>query len=356
MTAPAPPSTFRRALVVGKFIPPHLGHSALIDHASAVASAVTVVVCDRSGQLPTAGQRASWLQAEHPTADVVIIADICPHPSTSPCPPECSPAWAAQLTQLGLTTDVDCVVSSEGYGPLLAAAIGATHQPFDPDRATVTISGTQVRADLAASWALLPQATRVGLHRRVVVLGAESTGTTTLARDLAAAAEAPLTHEEGRTYSWRLAAEIGALDQVVWTQQHFWQIVLHQRQAEALAAAAASATSRHGPWLVCDTDALATVAWWERYLPDEPVAALSTAAHATLAELYVLTSPDGVHFEDDGMRDGEHLRHQMHERFLELVESSGRPYVVVDGDPANRVATALAAIEHYESSNPRFIV
>ena len=164
---------FNRALVVGKFIPPHLGHSALIEHASAAAEAVTVVVCDRSGQLPTAGQRASWLQAEHPTADVVIVADICPHPSTSPCPPECSPAWAAQLAQLGLTTDVDCVVSSEGYGPLLATALGATHQPFDPDRATVTVSGTQVRTDLAASWALLPQATRVGLHRRVVVLGAE---------------------------------------------------------------------------------------------------------------------------------------------------------------------------------------
>ena len=359
VTAHAAPSTFTRALVVGKFLPPHLGHSALIDHALTVAAAATVMVCDIAGQLPVAGDRASWLQAQHPMADIVIVADICPHPSTAPCPPECSPAWANRLAQLGLVSDVDCVVSSEGYGDLLAAALGVAHVSFDPGRVAISVSGIAVRADLAGNWALLPQATRVGLHRRVVVLGAESTGTTTLARDVATALCAPLTHEEGRAYSWRLAAgaaEPDADDDVVWTQQDFWRIVLRQRQAEALAASTAAAPGHCGPWLVCDTDALATVAWWERYLPAEPVGALSAAAHATLAELYIVTSPDGVPFEDDGMRDGEHLRHRMHARFLELVESSGRPYVVVDGDRPNRAAAALAAIEHYESANPRFIV
>ncbi|MEQ1700335.1 MAG: AAA family ATPase, partial [Ilumatobacteraceae bacterium] len=307
-------------------------------------------------QLPAAGDRASWLQAEHPMADVVIVPDICPHPSDSPCPPECSPAWAARLTELGLAAEADCVVSSEGYGLLLAVALGVAHECYDPGRVAVTASGTQARAELAASWVHLPQATRAGLHRRVVVLGAESTGTTTLARDLAVALGAPLTHEEGRTYSWRLAAEAGGLEQVTWTQHHFWQIVLRQRQAEALAAAAASAPGEFGPWLVCDTDALATVAWWERYLPDEPVAALSAAAHATLAELYLITSPDGVPFEDDGMRDGEHLRHLMHDRFMDLVASCGRPHVVLTGDRATRVEAARAAIEQYESAHPRFVV
>lgn len=354
MNAAAP--RFRRALVVGKFLPPHLGHSALIAHASAVASSVTVMLCDRPGQLPVAGDRASWLQAEHPMADVVIVPDICPHPSDSPCPPECSPAWAARLTELGLAADVDCVVSSEGYGPLLAAALGVAHEFFDQARLEVAASGTQARAELAASWPHLPPSTRAGLHRRVVVLGAESTGTTTLARDLAAAIDAPLTHEEGRTYSWRLAAEAGSIEQVTWTEHHFWQIVLRQRQAEALAAATAPPPGEYGPWLVCDTDALATVAWWERYLPDVPVAALSAAAHATLAELYLLTSPDGVPFEDDGMRDGEHLRHRMHERFVELVAASGRPYVVLSGDRDTRVAAARAAIGRYESSHPRFVL
>ena len=346
---------YRRALVVGKFLPPHAGHAALIAHASTLASSVTVMVCDLHGQLPPAGDRASWLQAEHPWADVVIVADICPHASTEPCFPSCSPAWAARLTELGLGAEVDCVVTSESYGPLLADALGVAHEPFDPDRAAVPAAGRQVRAGLTDSWSHLPQATRVGLHRRVVILGAESTGTTTLARDLATTLGAPLTHEEGRTYSWRLAAQADAFAEVEWTQEHFWQIVFRQRQAEALAAAAAAAPGPLGPWLVCDTDALATVAWWERYLPGVPANALHAAALATRAELYVVTSPDGVPFADDGMRDGEHLRHLMHDRFVELVATSGSEYIVVAGGPAERVAAAAAAVEEFERLHARFV-
>ena len=77
------------------------------------------------------------------------------------------------------------VFSSEGYGAQLALWFDATHLPVDADRTAVPISGTAVRADLAAGWAWLAPATRAGLTTRVVLVGAESTGTTTIARLLA---------------------------------------------------------------------------------------------------------------------------------------------------------------------------
>ncbi|NEE33240.1 AAA family ATPase, partial [Streptomyces sp. SID7982] len=47
-------------------------------------------------------------------------------------------------------------------------------------------SGTAVRKDPVGCWDFLQPPVRAALARRVVILGAESTGTTTLARALAA--------------------------------------------------------------------------------------------------------------------------------------------------------------------------
>jgi len=71
-----------------------------------------------------------------------------------------------------------------------------------------------------------------------------------------------------------------------------------QQQADEDAAA------RHsGPLLVCDTDALATSIWHERYLGyrSPEVEALAAARHYAL---YVLTMDD-ISFVQDGTRDGE---------------------------------------------------
>ena len=80
---------------------------------------------------------------------------------------------------------IDFVFTSESYGDELARRMSARHISCDPDRAAIPVSGSGVRADPVANWRYLAPPVRAYLTRRVVVLGAESSGTTTTTRALA---------------------------------------------------------------------------------------------------------------------------------------------------------------------------
>ena len=343
----------RTAIVAGKFLPPHAGHHALIEHAASLAERVLVLLVDGHGEQPPADRRALWLQAIHPHVEVIVAADLCRH-GTDPCVAECSDRWAAWLAA-AMPVKFDLVVSSETYGSLFADRLGATHVAFDPTRAGVPVSGEAVRADLVRNWSSLHPIVRAGLHRRVVVIGAESTGTTTLARDLAREVSAPLAMEAGRTSSWVLAGRAGGWVNVAWSVGDFRRILADQRRLEADAAheGAAGVPSELGPWVVCDTDSLATVAWWERYLGNGADEALALA-HTNLADLYFVTDPADMDFVQDGIRDGERLRLAMHTRFCELAAASGRPWRIVSGTREQRVAAALELLCNHERAHPRF--
>jgi len=142
---------------------------------------------------------------------------------------------------------------------------------------------------------------------------------------------------------------------VAWSVGDFHQILADQRRLEADAAheGAAGVLAELGPWVVCDTDALATVAWWERYLGNSADEALAFA-HTDLADLYLVTDPADIEFVQDGLRDGEHLRLVMHTRFCELAAASGRPWRILSGTREQRVAEALELLCDHERAQPRF--
>ena len=129
---------------------------------------------------------------------------------------------------------------------------------------------------------------------RVVVLGAESTGTTTLCQDLSVHYGCPWVPEYGRTYCERRPGPIR------WRPADFIHIAAGQLTDED----AAARTS--GPLLICDTDALATSVWHERYLGHRSAAVERLAADRRYA-LHILTADD-IPFVQDGTRDGEHIR------------------------------------------------
>ena len=61
--------------------------------------------------------------------------------------------------------------------------------------------------------------------------------------------------------------------------------------------------------------------------------------------LYLLTDHEGVAFEDDGLRAGEHLRPWMTGRFREVVGASGVPWVELRGSREARLEQALRAVD-----------
>ena len=344
-------------LAIGKFWPPHAGHQLVIDSLWERCERVAVIVCASTGQIPSGGDRAIWLQAVYPHAEVVVVDDLCAWHHPEDCYEACSELWADRIGSLGIGP-IDLVATSEAYGERWAGLIGTDHLRIDPERSRIPISSTAIRSDLGGTWKYLHPAVRMGLTRRVVVLGAESTGTSTLAADLAGALGVPFTGEAGRTVSWELYAGVGDdMEKVRWTEEIFWDVVNKQVALEhyALNSAADRLPGEVGPWVVCDTDTLATVAWWERYLGTDS-GTLQRFASVRLADLYLLTDPTNVAFdESDPLRDGVAIRLGMHARLVELLEASRCPWRLMVGDRSERLSAAIEVVKAHEYSNPRWV-
>ena len=314
---------FDHALIVGKFFPPHVGHEYLVRTALEFCRRVTVLVLAASSEPLPMELRAQWLRQCFPDAhDLRVVAAL----DDVPIDYDDEAIWRAHVDVMrrALRGDaavhdeterpVDVVFSSEEYGETLARWFGARHVCLDRGRALHPISATAIRRDLAGCWMELPAPVRAGLALRVALVGAESTGTTTLARDLRDAlrarggawARTEWVPEYGREYSVNLLAVARAHDpaarpqDAVWTEEDFVEIAREQNRREDEAA------RQGGPVLVCDTDAMATAIWHERYL-GAPSASVERVADAMAPRaLYLLTDHADVPFEDDGLRDGEH--------------------------------------------------
>jgi NadR type nicotinamide-nucleotide adenylyltransferase len=345
-------------LVIGKFYPPHAGHHLLVRTAAALCRRVSVVVMAASAERIPLAARVAWMREEHAADGNVAVAGVL---DDHPVDFEDDAIWRAHVALMvegarTLTPEpIDAVFTSEGYGPELGRRLGAVHVPVDPARELVPMSATRVRRDPVAAWEFLAPPVRAGLARRVVIVGAESTGKTTLAAELAEALRArggPLgltrwVPEYGREHTVRLLARARAraalegrprpcLEELEWPSGDFVEIAARQSACEDAEARAS------GPVLVCDTDAFATGIWHERYLGRRaPEVEALGRAHA----LYLLTDPDDVPFEQDGLRDGQHLRRWMTEVFAERLAATGRAWRWLRGDRPGRLRAAVEAVD-----------
>jgi nicotinamide riboside kinase len=307
----------RHGLVRGAFNPPHAGHHLLVRTASRACERVTVQVVASPGERIPAEQRAAWLREVHaPERNVFVVAGASP------------PA-------------ADAIFSEDVIG-----------------RGLVPISSAAIRGDPIANWEYLAPPVRAGLARRLVIVGAESTGKTTLARELrdalaargGAFAETRWVPELGRDYTFeKLAlarveavsrgAPAPGMSDLVWTTEDFVAIARGQNRLEAAEARCG------GPVLVCDTDTFATAVWHERYLDARAPAVESLSIPRP--SLYLVTHPDDVPFVGDEIRDGEHLRGWMTDRFVLRLRASPHAFEFLRGTRAERVARACAALDRW---------
>jgi len=316
----------RRGLIVGKFYPPHRGHKHLIDTAQAQVDELHVIACQRPGEDPAGELRAAWLREIHPRAHVQLIDDIYDEND--------SRVWAENSVRwLGFVPDV--VFSSEEYGPRFAQHLGCEHVFVDPPRRKIPISGTLVRADPLRCWEFLEPPVRAYYAVRVCLVGAESTGKSTLAAALAAHYGTVWVPEYGREYSEEKLRRDGGYH---WTSEEFAHIAETQCRRENEAA------GRSNRVLISDTDAFATSIWHRRYLGERSPAVEAIAAAHRRPDLYLLTRVD-VPFVQDGTRDGEQIRGWMHETFMEELTLQKRPFQVISGSQPERFRQAMAHID-----------
>jgi NadR type nicotinamide-nucleotide adenylyltransferase len=179
---------------------------------------------------------------------------------------------------------------------------------------------------------------RGGGVRRVRLIGAESTGKTTLACALADLFGTVWNPEYGRPYT-----EIGRERDAPWTSPEFTHIARMTCWYEDFLATLATDV------LFCDTDAFTTSVFHEVYL------GAPTSAFRDLTERpYDLTIVCGLDapWAHDGIREFEEQRAWMHARYLDHARASGRPWLLVAGPHETRLAEARAAVERVLDGKP----
>ena len=130
-------------LIVGRFCPPHLGHSHLIDEASRAVDRLVVMVNTRDGEPIPGEKRAAWLAELHPHVTVVEVRHDL---RTDFDDEELWQDWVALFRSHWPYDDgPDVVFSSEPYGEEIARRFGARAVAVDPARTTVPVSATLIR-------------------------------------------------------------------------------------------------------------------------------------------------------------------------------------------------------------------
>jgi HTH-type transcriptional regulator, transcriptional repressor of NAD biosynthesis genes len=167
--------------------------------------------------------------------------------------------------------------------------------------------------------------------KRVCLLGAESTGKTTLAEALAARFDTAWNPEYGRPYT-----QIGRPHGAPWASWEFTHIARIQCWYEDFLAGLAERV------LFTDTDAFTTAVFHEVYLGSPATGFAELVARPY--DLFVVCGLD-TPWQHDGVREFEAQRRWMHERYLARVQASGSPWVLVEGPPHVRLETAAAAVE-----------
>lgn len=315
-------------LVVGKFYPPHRGHKHLIDTARAQCDRLIVVLPHHPSQKIPGELRKAWLEEIHPNCEIHLVPDELDNDSEQ---------WAHwTIGYLGRSPDV--VFTSEDYGEPFARYMNCRHVMVDRNRATVPISGTKIRQRPLDHLDFLEPCVRAHFVRRVVLIGAESTGKTTLAHKLAQHFNTTWVPEYGREYWEKKVAGLSMDGRLPgWTSDEFVHIAREQQRRENQAARSANKV------LFADTNAFATATWHERYLGSR-CKDVDAIGQRDRVDLYLLTEPD-FPFVQDGFRDGESIRDWMHRHFLERLNRLQSPMLRLRGSFDERMRNAIAAVD-----------
>ena len=321
-------------LVIGKFLPPHLGHKYLIDFAAGYADTVTVLVCTLSKQPIPGRLRFEWMRRSFGSVQVLHhTAELPEEPEDASSPGAFWTAWRDSILSL-VSTPIDYVFASEPYGVTLAEVLGARFVPCDPNRELVPVSGTAIRADFAPEWEYILPAARPYFVRRIAILGPESSGKSVLAQKLALRYGTRCAAEYARTYLDAIPSEI--------TPDVMAAIVRGHRASEDALAEQCS-----GGLLFCDTDAVTTKLWSRFFLGTVPPEVEQQVSEARYA-LSLVTRPTRAWVEDPQRFQPSYAdREKFSNDCLAELTRLQRPFVVLGGTWEERTEQATAAVNAF---------
>jgi HTH-type transcriptional regulator, transcriptional repressor of NAD biosynthesis genes len=297
-----------KAFVFGKFLPFHKGHEAMIAFALNHCDRLSVLICCSNKETVDGTTRKRWIvdtlttnNGPHERVEVeVFVYNEEELPNSSVSSRAVSKAWSIIFKRLfpGHTL----LVTSEPYGSFVAEYMGIRHLPFDIPRKLFPVSATAIRNNPAGHWPFLPEVVKRHFAIRVVILGTESTGKTTLCNRLAQHFRCSLVSEAGRD----LVADSRQLT--------FEQLVA---VADEHAKRIREVTLTESPLVMIDTDIHITKSY-ARFAFDRELVVNAVTYQLNRAHLYLYLDKE-VEYVQDGTRLDEsdrNLLDQYHRREL----------------------------------------
>lgn len=341
-------------LIIGKFMPPTLGHKFLIDFAKHYPTIDQVeVVVGSMDREPIPGNYRYNALYEHYWGDGVVRIHRL-HKDLPQDPSEHPDFWNIWKKELEVFIDYDeltyppdiIVFASEPYGAKLAEVLGARFVPVDIDRQIYPVSGTSVREFLdkqtmlqCPKWEMiLPEARRY-FTKKITLFGAESTGKSTTARKLAQMFNGQFIPEYARGYLEAVGTEDITFDKM--------KDIAHGQVAQDEAV-------YHNPmsmWLFRDTDILTTLGYFRLFNIPGSIEWIDIRiqqwAENTASDLYVILD-DNIPLVKDPVRYGGDNRQSNTQFWVDICKEAGVPYVVIDSKTDRALEAQKAIRQHFK--------
>jgi HTH-type transcriptional repressor of NAD biosynthesis genes len=312
-----------RAYVLMTAMPPTTGHLQLIQFARLLAAGGVTVIVSTQPEEPMVQERVSAIRSAvmHHSLSNVDVHHMHRTLEQDPMAAGFWDMWQELMNSFGITSE-DIIVSSEAYGQRLAELTGAQFFPYDIDRCLNPAKATPIRRNPIVHFADMLPEFQSYLRTTVTIFGAESTGKTTLSRQLAAKLKCRWIFEYARPYLEYTVNEITPRSMTaIWRGQ-----AALQRQVPVVAAE---------PFVIQDTDLFSTVGYWQfphwqKQLGEYPSALLSEA-QLMKSDLYIITKSN-IPFEPDPLRYGGDVREGSDEYWIELCRRYELPYIILESN------------------------
>lgn len=321
---------FRTGLVVGKFSPLHLGHRYLLASAQAACERLLIISYSRP-EFPgcTADLRRRWLNRYFPDSQCLVVDAVdaltlgfeLPLNTASDA---CQRQFCADLTDRCFGLPVDAVFSSEDYGQGFADYLAAHwRRPVssvlvDRDRSSYPVSGSKLRDCPDASW-VDSEVYAAQNCQRIALVGAESTGKTTLSQWLAQEHDGVWVPEFGRQHWHDCGGVLTSADLLTIART---QVENENRAVEGALFAGKTA-------VVCDTTPLTTLIYHKLMFDEPPPAELVALAERPYHALWLCAADFPM--IQDGTRSPESFRLQQQALYHSELARQNMAHQVLNG-------------------------
>jgi len=310
-------------VILGKFMPPHLGHVALIRTASYLVDSLTIILSTSDCDPIAPAIRQSWVESLFPQARV-IVCNNGKNPLASD-----NPKWAKIIRGFH-PAPIDRVIGSEEYLVRLAKDLDAQHFILDPMWMAYPANSDEIRQKPFENWASIPSYVRPYFQKRLTMIGPESTGKSYMADILAQKFGGPYVPEYGRPYE-RFRQQGSYKDE----ELHFI--------ADGHIAHRKTLSMKAGPILFEDTDVLLTAVWAEMLLGQSLE---DLEARIELPDHYLLLDAN-TPWEEDPLRyyGKQEVRNEFFEKIKAKLDKFNASYTLISGDWEERNTQAISVVE-----------